>query len=222
MFLITDDFWEVRETKEKGKGIFAKKRISKGTVIGDYLGKVIKTEEYDLREDEKGLYLMYLTDEASIYPDFEKPGLHLFNHSCEPNCFMHFYKGHTLLFALRDIKAGEELTISYMLSPNEYCDPCPHVCRCESKSCTGTMHLSKEKYEEWQEFQEKAKKKAGVVRFTFGKNLPRLNSYPKRINRDYAVFSSSDSSDATSSVDSASAVSSAASISGSASAETSS
>ena len=177
MFLISKSFWEVRQTREKGKGIFAKKEIKMGTVIGDYLGKVIKTEEYDLREDEKGLYLMYLTDEASIYPDLTKPGLHLLNHSCEPNCFIKTYKGHTLFFALRDIEVGEELTISYQLAPNKYCNPCPHVCRCGSKSCTGSMHLSKEEFEK----KDLSKKKAGVVRFTFGKNLPRLNSYPKKI-----------------------------------------
>ena len=204
MFLISEDFWEVKKTKEKGNGVFARKEIKKGTVIGDYLGKVIKTEEYDLREDEKGLYLMYLTDEASIYPDLTKPGLHLFNHSCTPNYFIKIYKGHTLFFALRDIKSGEELTISYMLAPVE--EQYEHACKCGSKFCTGAMHLSKEKYEGWQEYQAREKKKAGVVRFTFGKNLPRLKSYPKRIysNKIYAAFSSSGSSAATSSVASAS------------------
>ena len=83
MFLISKDYWEVRETKEKGRGVFAKKGIAAGTVVGDYLGRVIKTAEYDLDRDKEGLYLMYLTDEASIYPDLKKPGLHLFNHSCE-------------------------------------------------------------------------------------------------------------------------------------------
>lgn len=200
MFLISEDFWEVRETKEKGLGVFTRKEIKQGTVIGDYLGKVIKTEEYDLCKDSEGLYLMYLTDEASIYPNLEKPGIHTLNHSCKPNCWIYTHKGHTLFFALRDIKRGEELTISYLLSPNEYCKPCSHICKCRSKVCTGTMHLSKEKYERWQEFQTKEKKKAGVVRFVFNKNLPRLKSYPKKIDSDYAAVSSSGVSAATSSV----------------------
>ncbi|MDO8452790.1 MAG: SET domain-containing protein-lysine N-methyltransferase [bacterium] len=180
MFLIDGDFWEVKDTKEKGRGVFAKKEIKAGTIIGDYIGKVIKTAEYDFSRDKGGLYLMYLNDRASIYPDLTRPGMHLLNHSCEPNCFIKIYKGHTLFFAIRDIEPEEELTISYMLAPVE--EQYTHVCKCGSKSCTGTMHLSKEKYDEWQEFQVQNKKKAGVVRFTFGKNLSRLNSYPRRIN----------------------------------------
>ena len=82
------------------------------------------------------------------------------------------------------------------------------------------MHLPKEKYEDWQEYQAREKKKAGVVRFVFNKNLPRLNSYPKKISSYYAAGSSSFSS-ATSSV-AASAVSSSAGASASASASGSS
>ena len=44
MFLLSEDYLQIRKTKKKGFGVFAKKRIKAGTVIGDYLGKVIKTE----------------------------------------------------------------------------------------------------------------------------------------------------------------------------------
>lgn len=191
MFLINKDCWEVKKTKEKGYGVFAKKKIKAGTLIGDYLGKVIETARYDLDKDKNGLYLMYLTDEASIYPNFKKPGTHLLNHSCAPNCWIYTYRGHTLFFALRDIGPREELTISYLLNPNDgACDPCPHVCRCESKYCMGTMHLPEDKFESWQKFQEKEKKKTKTAKFTFGKILPKLASYPKKIpaNPIYATM----------------------------------
>jgi hypothetical protein len=184
MFLIHDDFWLVLKTKEKGLGVFAKKEISAGTVIGDYVGKVIETRLYDLEKDEKGLFLMYYTDEASIYPDLKKPGTHLLNHSCSPNCWVYIYKGHTLFFALRNIKPDEELTISYLLSPKDGCDPCTHVCKCSSKFCTGTFHLSKAKYQKWQKFQNTQKKKTKISKAVFGKNLPKLPSYPKTIPQD--------------------------------------
>lgn len=182
MFLIKKDYWQVKETKEKGYGVFAKKEIKAGTIIGDYLGRVIETAQYDLDNDKNGLYLMYLTDQASIYPNLKEPGPHLLNHSCTPNCWIYTYKGHTLFFALRKIKPGEELTISYLLSPNSgNCKPCMHSCRCESKSCTGTMHLPEDKYERWQKFQNEEKKKTKNVKVVFGKNLPRLASYPEII-----------------------------------------
>ena len=193
MFLIKDDYWEIKKTKEKGYGVFAKKKIRKGTIIGDYLGKVIKISEYDLDNDKNGLFLMYLTDLAAIYPSLKKPDIHLLNHSCTPNCWIYIYRGHTLFFALREIEPGEELTISYLLSPkDETCNPCTHTCKCGSKFCTGTMHLSKDKYEIWQNLQDEEKKKTKTAKFTFGKNLPKLASYPKIIpnNPIYAIISS--------------------------------
>lgn len=190
MFLIKKSFWEAKETKGKGQGIFAKKGINEGTVIGDYLGKVIKIEEYDLEEDQKGLYLMYLTDQAAIYPDLTVPGIHLLNHACEPNCWMYFYKGHTLFFAIRNINPGEELTISYLLSPKGNCDPCLHDCKCGSKKCSGTMHLTEEKYELWQKFQVDQKVKENKLKLVFNEDLPRLKSYPKflPINPIYSLI----------------------------------
>lgn len=175
MFLLKDDSFQVRKTKNKGFGVFAKKAIKKGTIISDYLGKVIKTADYNLDLDKNGLYLMYLTDQAAVYPNPSGFGPHLINHSCEPNCWIYTYCGHTLFFATRDIKAGEELTISYLLSPN--CSKsCTHACRCASKFCTGTMHLSEKKYKLWQKFQERQKTK--ITKVIFGKDLPRLASYP--------------------------------------------
>lgn len=181
MFLLPSTYWHIRNTKEKGRGVFARKKIAVGTIIGDYLGKVIKTADYDLSKDAKGLYLMYLTDQASIYPDLKKPDIHLFNHACVPNCWMYIYRGHTLFFALGDIEVGEELTIAYLLSPKDGCDPCTHSCVCKSKNCRGTMHLTKENYDRWQHFQNIQRKKTKTAKFVFGKNLSRLATYPKNI-----------------------------------------
>jgi len=182
MILLEQQYWEVKKTKELGLGVFAKKEIKAGTVIGDYLGKVIKTAQYDLDRDKIGLYLMYFTDTASIYPNLKKPGIHLLNHACTPNCCIYTYCGHTLFFALRKIKPSEELTIPYLLSPkDETCNPCTHNCKCSSKLCTGTMHMSRDKYEKWQKFQNEEKKKTRKPKVVFGKNLPKLSSYPKII-----------------------------------------
>lgn len=193
MFLLEEDYWQIKKTRDKGYGVFAKKKISAGTVIGDYLGKVINIAQYDLDKDKYGLYLLYLTDKAAVYPDLKKPGIHLINHSCTPNCWIYTYYGHTLFFALRDIKPNEELTITYLLSPrSKNCIPCTHACKCSGKFCTGTMHLSEEKYKIWQDFQNKNKKKAKKVNFIVGRNLTKLLNYPKTIpnNPIYAIISS--------------------------------
>ncbi len=188
MILLPRSSWEIKTTQKKGRGVFAKKNITAGTVIGDYIGKVIKTAEEDTVETDEGLYLMYYHDYASLYPiDVHAPGIHLLNHSCDPNCWMYTYKGHTLFFSLRHIFAGEELTASYLLSPQENCNHCPHVCRCESPFCTHTMHLSQERFDQWNEFNEKETKKTKRARIRYGKELPRLSSYPETIS-DNAIY----------------------------------
>ncbi|MBP9716460.1 MAG: SET domain-containing protein [Candidatus Levybacteria bacterium] len=184
MFLISSDYLEVRKVKGKGSGIFALKNISKGLVIGDYLGKVLYPEEALI--DEENFYLMYYHDRAVISPDLKKVGPHLINHSCVPNSFLYVYKGHTLVFALRKILKGEELTIPYLLPPiDEYCNPCLHVCSCGSLNCKKTMHMSREKYNYWRKITDRQSKETKKERIRYGKNLAILTSYPKFILEEY-------------------------------------
>lgn len=194
MFLLSHNYWRVEKTKEKGRGVFAKKAILAGMVIGDYLGKILSIAEYDVETDKHELFLMYFTDGACIYPDVTRPGIHLINHSCTPNCWIYVYRGHTLFFALRDIAVKEELTISYLLSPKDKtCAPCLHVCKCGSETCTGFMHLSRKKYALWRKFRDSQQKGMRVAPFVLGGNLPRLDTYPSRIpgNSIYTTMISS-------------------------------
>lgn len=188
MFLLTDDAWEVKKTEKKGRGLFAKKEIIPGTVIGDYLGRVLRTAEEDTIDESENFYLMYYHDYASIFPDLTKPGIHLLNHSCSPNCWMYTYKGHTLFFAIRRIFPGEELTVNYLLSPlDKYCSPCTHLCQCGSVICYQTMHLPKKLYDLWNTFHDKESAKTKKERIQYGKDLPQLSSYPDTIP-DHPVY----------------------------------
>lgn len=63
------------------------------------------------------------------------------NHSCQPNCEMQKWSVNgqfrMALFALRDIKAGEELTYDYnfsLFNPAE-----GQECKCESSNCRGVI-----------------------------------------------------------------------------------
>jgi uncharacterized protein len=166
MILLPDGSWEIKTTEKKGRGIFAAKDITPGTVIGDYIGRVIKTAEEDTSQKD-GLYLMYYHDYASLYPtDIHASGIHLINHSCAPNCWIFTYKGHTLFFTLRKIFAGEELTASYLLSPDAFCDPCGHTCRCGSAFCTRTMHLPEKQFKKWNAFAEEQGKENKACKTT--------------------------------------------------------
>lgn len=174
-----------------GRGVFASKDIPAGTVIGDYIGKVIRSRDEDKYDNEGHFFLMYYHDGASIYPNVQKAGIHMVNHSCTPNVWMYTYKGHALFFAIRRIFKGEELTVSYLISEQDKdCKPCNHLCICKSIICSGTMHLPKEKYDKWAKLCDKEEKMTKRERIRFGKVLPKLSSYPIKIsdNPFYTLF----------------------------------
>ncbi len=186
MFLIDKEYWKVKTTKSKGKGVFAKKEIAKGTIIGDYMGRVIRTKDFDFKKEADNLYLMYYHDQASIYPDLDKPGIHLINHSCIPNCWIYTLHGHTLIFALKKILPSEELTISYLLPPQSpLCNPCPHICKCGNKICSGTFHLPEDGFKKWRMFQTSREKIDKRTKIKYGSELKPLPIYPKRVSDDY-------------------------------------
>ncbi len=191
MFLLSNDFWKIKKSKKKGRGVFTKKDIAPGIVIGDYLGKVIRIQDEDTYDNGKHFYAMYYSDTALVSPDPRKNDIHLFNHSCTPNCWMYTYKGHTLYFSLRHIFPGEELTVSYLLSPlDKYCKPCTHLCDCGGVICFQTMHLSEKRYEKWEKFHDEESKRTKPEKVTIGQDLSMLSSYPKEIQDDpiYTLF----------------------------------
>lgn len=188
VILLNDKSWEVKKSSTRGRGLFAKEAMEAGVIIGDYLGKVMRTATDDISEKD-GLYLMYYSDKASILPsDLKKPGVHFLNHACNPNCWMYIYRGHTLFFTLRHIFAGEEFTISYQLSPKDkLCNPCMHVCLCGDVNCRGTMHLAEDEYKDWNKFSENQAKETKKAAIRYGKNLAPLAAYPKNI-RDNEIY----------------------------------
>ncbi|MEK7659873.1 MAG: SET domain-containing protein [Patescibacteria group bacterium] len=190
MFFIQD--YEVRRTKHKGRSIHATADIPAGTIIGDYMGKIIRPEEED--EIGRGLYCMYYSEVATIEADKFADGIHLVNHSCTPNCGMFTFERHCLYYAMRKIFKGEEITIHYAISgPDEECSPCTHKCVCDSPMCLGTMHLPAKVYAEWEAAFTKEEgdtpQKAPVK---YGEQLPLLASYPKSVNdlTHYPLFGS--------------------------------
>ncbi len=183
MFLLPEVYWQVKKIKHKGRGVFTKKSISAGTLIGDYVGKLIHLKDVDFEEEKKKLFLMYYTDEVGIYPNLEKPGVHLLNHSCSPNCWLTRYKNHTIVFALKNIRKGEELTISYLLPPKMNCALCNHHCFCQSRNCTGSMHLTEAGYKKWQEFQDKKGKYDMSKTKMVAGELKLFKKYPKSISK---------------------------------------
>ncbi len=185
MFLLPPSYWKIRTTKEKGRGVFAARARSPGTIIGDYLGRVVRPE--DDEETVNSLYGMHAHDAFVFSPNKETIGIHLINHSCMPNCAMYPYKGHILYIALRRIFPGEELTVSYMVEPAEVPDGLTYTCYCRTVLCQGTMVVSQERARAfWDVF---VKKHMGTyynhIGTPYGVELPFLPEYPSVVADEF-------------------------------------
>ncbi len=109
-----------------GKGIFAEEPIPKGACIIEYTGRVVSEAE---QERMSGKYLFELSKKVTIDGNVPSNKARFINHSCKPNCEADGPAGRVFILALRNIKAGEELTYDY---GEEYFDEHikPKGCRC--------------------------------------------------------------------------------------------
>ena len=130
--------YKIRKSKIDNLGVYAAKNIKAETRIIYYKGKIItkkETEKNPKYDNNKAIYLFNLNSRYDLDGDFEYNTARLINHSCNPNCEV-AGKGLKLwIFALRDIKKGEELSYDYGFGFDEnYKD---FVCKCGSKKCCG-------------------------------------------------------------------------------------
>lgn len=183
MFLLGPDSITVQNTPQKGRGVFAKKDLPAGTVIGDYLGKIINPDEED-EAAQNGLYGLCWRDDFSILPlDIKSAGPHCVNHSCRPNAIFYPYKGHVLIAAIKEILSGEEITISYMIEPGE-CDGhnCKYICSCNLPECTGSMHCTPDKcHNFWNVYFRQKMGEYYNQEYPIGSVITALAKYPKVI-----------------------------------------
>jgi hypothetical protein len=180
VLILGSDTIEVKDTTQKGRGVFAKNDLPGGTVIADYLGKIILPEEEDETE-QSGVYGMCWRGDFSILPDLTLQGAHTVNHSCMPNASYYPYHGHILIVATRKIFSGEEITTSYLIDPESCSEsPCHHQCYCDTPVCTGTMHSSHQiSGPGWEKFVREKQGDFFNSDFPIGSRIQKLEAYPE-------------------------------------------
>ena len=130
--------YKIKKSKIDKKGLYASQNIEKGTKIIEYKGKIIsvKKSEVDPKFDnKKAIYLFNINNRYDLDGDFKFNIARLINHSCNPNCEV-FGEGLKIwVYAMKDIKKGEELSYDYGFSFDENFREFP--CNCRSKNCVG-------------------------------------------------------------------------------------
>ena len=140
---------QVRRSGVHGKGVFALRPIKKGERIVEYKGEIVSWKKASSRaahEDPDHTFLFGLDDERVIDANVGGNSARFINHSCDPNCETEQVGDRVFIEALRDIKAGEELSYDYQLTldePHTAKAKRQHACHCGSPACRGTMLAKK-------------------------------------------------------------------------------
>ncbi len=120
---------EVHLTERKGRGVFAREPIAAGRRVLIFQGRLLNTS--DLTDDLLAMQVdtdLWLCSDGSLLDD-------CVNHSCDPNTG--FLDGDAVLYALRDIAAGEEIVWDYSTSIGWL--GWTLECLCGSINCRGTV-----------------------------------------------------------------------------------
>eukprot|EP00526_Cylindrotheca_closterium_P003276 CAMPEP_0113651638 /NCGR_PEP_ID=MMETSP0017_2-20120614/27536_1 /TAXON_ID=2856 /ORGANISM="Cylindrotheca closterium" /LENGTH=1571 /DNA_ID=CAMNT_0000564345 /DNA_START=1 /DNA_END=4716 /DNA_ORIENTATION=- /assembly_acc=CAM_ASM_000147 len=133
-----------------GWGLFTKKEIAKNSMIVEYTGEIIRQGVADRREKQyeisgEGSCYMFRLDMQRIV-DATKIGCmaRFMNHCCSPNAYAKVITVDTdlgvdkkiMVFALQDIKAGEEITYDYKFPVEDG----SLKCSCGAPNCIGRLN----------------------------------------------------------------------------------
>lgn len=137
----------VRRSRVHGRGVFALRRIRKGTRIIEYLGERITHKQADARYEDKSVndnhtFLFIVDRGVVIDAGVDGNDARFINHSCDPNCESVIDDRRVFIEALRTIQPGEEINYDYQIG-RDRSDP-PNAdeifaCRCGAASCRGSM-----------------------------------------------------------------------------------
>ena len=127
---------EVRSSHVHGRGVFATKRIREKTRVIEYTGRRVTWEKVPDDSDDPHTFLFGLDDSVLVIdPTIGGNDARWINHSCDPNCEAIEADGCVFIYALRDIRPGEELSYDYRLEVDE---PVTREKKQESKCFCGT------------------------------------------------------------------------------------
>jgi hypothetical protein len=172
--------YEVRHSPIHGYGVFALRKIRKGTTITEYLGERVSHDEADSRyenKDPNDNHTFLFTVDAKTVIDGGVNGndARYINHGCDPNCESTTRKKRIFVEAVRTIQPGEELAYDYQIERDP--DDPPNVdeifaCRCGAAKCRGSMLVARKEPRK-KTAAKSAKREKNAVGRTSKKSTPR-------------------------------------------------
>ena len=130
--------YKIKRSKIDNKGLYANCDIKDRTKIIEYKGKIVSkkyVEKNSKFDNEKAIYLFNINKKYDLDGDFKYNTARLINHSCDPNCEVYGTGLKVWVYAIRDIRKGEELSYDYGFGFDQDYKDFP--CRCGSSNCVG-------------------------------------------------------------------------------------
>ncbi len=138
---------QVRRSGVHGRGVFALQDIAEGETIIEYVGEIITWKEALRRhphdpKDPNHTFYFHIDDGRVIDALYGGNSSRWINHSCDPSCEADEVDGRVFIKALRNIRAGEELSYDYGLvidAPYTKELKAEYPCWCGAANCRGTL-----------------------------------------------------------------------------------
>jgi uncharacterized protein len=159
--------FEVRHSRVHGYGVFALRRIRKGTNIVEYLGERVSHEcanaRYEHKDPKDGHTFLFTVDDRTVIDaGINGNEARFVNHGCAPNCQTVDIGKRIFIEAIRTIQPGEELAYDYRIQRDDD-DPADvdviFACHCGAKNCRGSMLEARAKKRAKQRTAKRAKRR---------------------------------------------------------------
>jgi uncharacterized protein len=130
----TEPTLEFRSSAIHGTGVFTQVVIQKEARVIEYVGQKITKGESLNRCETNNQYIFALDENHDLDGNVGWNPAKFINHSCSPNCEAELMEGRIWIVAMREIRAGEEITFNYGYDLEDYKE---HPCRCGAPNCVG-------------------------------------------------------------------------------------
>ena len=145
----------IRSSAIHAAGCYTTAPVRKGTRVAEYTGPRLSKDEADAANEESPITYLFGLGDGRVVIDGHCMAMFI-NHSCAPNCETEEVRGRVWITAIRNIKAGEEITYDYCLYDGGGDEA---FCNCGAKKCRGTMYSATEVRRRMASSKKSSKKK---------------------------------------------------------------
>jgi uncharacterized protein len=126
----------VQRSRIDGFGVFADEAVPARRKIGEVRGESVTVAEGRRRAaGRERIMIVEVSSRRAVDLSHSSDPMRFTNHSCQPNARLSISQGRIEFYALRDIAAGDEITVNYGETHHEG----RLACRCVAPGCAGWL-----------------------------------------------------------------------------------